>query len=55
MANQDTRPGPSEYDARPGEPQTNDERLLKGLRDQARREGEPVPPIAGEYTGWDRS
>ena len=54
MPTKDNYPGPSEYDARPGEPQNNDDRILKGLRTSARKAGEPVPPIAGDYTGWDR-
>jgi len=54
MTTKDHTSGSSEYDPVPHQPRNDHDQQLKALRDEARSHDDPVPPIAGEYTGWDR-
>jgi len=44
----------SEFDPLPGKPLTQRDRDALALRDECRRAGAPVPPVARPYNGWDR-
>lgn len=45
---------PSEHDPFPGTPTSAADRAALAARDEARKVGAPVPPIARPYNGWGR-